>query len=155
MKVGCLVSPPGDVAITQSGVGMSTGSATLITAEIGARWIANNRIDGMVRWQQAENLRRLSLLTTYSLLGTAKTHVASPHAWLALPDPWRAEDFVNAAAAVGVSIAPTHSFVVSRRQMPHFVRLVFGAPASVEELQIACERLERLLSSRPKSSYEG
>lgn len=155
MKVGCLVSPPGDVAMTQSGVGMSTGSATLITAEIGARWIASNRIDGMVRWQQAENLRRLSLLTTFPMLGTARTNVASPHAWLALPNPWRAEDFVNAAGAVGVSIAPTHSFVVGRRQMPHFVRLVFGAADSVEALQIACERLERLLNSRPKSSYEG
>jgi DNA-binding transcriptional MocR family regulator len=155
MKVGCLVSPPGDVATTQSGVGMSTGSATLIAAEIGARWIANNRIDSMIRWQQAENLRRLSLLATFPLLGTAKTDTASPHAWLPLPDPWRAEDFVNAAAAAGISIAPTHSFVVGRRQMPHFVRLVFGGAASVEVLQIACERLERLLNSRPKSSFEG
>ena len=61
----------------------------------------------------------------------------------------------RAAAAAGISIAPTHSFVVGRRQMPHFVRLVFGSPSSVETLQIACERLERLLSSRPKSSFEG
>lgn len=154
MKVGCLVSPLNDVARTQSGVGMSTGSATLIAAEIGARWITENRLDAMIRWQQAENIRRLSLLATFPLLGMAKTDIASPHVWLPLPEQWRAEDFVEAAAADGVTIAPTHSFVVGRRPMPHAVRLCIGSPPSVEALQIACERLERLLGSQPKSSFE-
>lgn len=155
MKVGCLVSPLSEVARTQSGVGMSTGSASLIAVEIGMRWVSNNRLDAMIRWQQAENIRRLSLLATFPLLGAARTEVASPHAWLNLPEQWRAEDFINAAAALGVSIAPTHSFVVGRNVMPHAIRLVIGAPASVEALQIACERLERLLNSQPKSSFGG
>jgi DNA-binding transcriptional MocR family regulator len=154
MKVGCLVSPPNDVSRSQSGVGMSTGSATLITAEIATRWINNNQLDAMIRWQQAENIRRLSLLTTYPLLGLARTEIASPHVWLQLPEQWRAEDFVNAASADGISIAQTHSFVVGRRSMPHAVRLVIGSPASVETLQIACERLERLLNAQPKGSFE-
>lgn len=154
IKVGCLVSPLQDVAKTQSGVGMSTGSATLITAEIITRWIAGNQLDGMIRWQQAENIRRLSLLATYPLLGTARTDIASPHVWLPLPEQWRAEDFVDAAMAQGITIAPTHSFVVGRRSMPHAVRLCIGSPSSVETLQIACERLERLLSSQPKSSFQ-
>ncbi|MDQ0323281.1 DNA-binding transcriptional MocR family regulator [Pararhizobium capsulatum DSM 1112] len=154
IKVGCLVSPPADVPTTQAGVGMSTGSATLIAAEIVARWITGNQLEGMIRWQQAENIRRLSLLTTYPLLGTARTDVTSPHVWLPLPEQWRAEDFVDAAAAQHITIAPTHSFVVGRRSMPHAVRLCIGSPSSVEALQIACERLERLLNSQPKSSFE-
>lgn len=154
MKVGCLISPVSEVARTQSGVGMSTGSASLIAVELGMRWVADSRLDAMIRWQQAENIRRLSLLATFPLLGQARTHVASPHAWLALPEQWRAEDFVNAAANLGVSIAPTHSFVVGRRAMPHAVRLVIGSPSSVETLQIACERLERLLSAQPKGNFE-
>lgn len=154
MKIGCLVSPLSDVARTQSGVGMSTGSATLIAAEIGARWIVNNQLERMIRWQQAENIRRLSLLTTYPLLGAARTDIASPHIWLPLPQQWRAEDFIEAALGQGVTIAPTHSFVVGRRSLPHAVRLCIGSPPSVETLQIACERLERLLGAQPKSSFE-
>jgi DNA-binding transcriptional MocR family regulator len=154
MKIGCLVSPLSEIARTQSGVGMSTGSATLIAAEIGARWIAGNQLEGMIRWQQAENIRRLSLLTTYPLLGAARTDVASPHIWLPLPQQWRAEDFIEAALAQGITIAPTHSFVVGRRSLPHAVRLCIGSPSSVETLQIACERLERLLGAQPKSSFE-
>ncbi|MCV3767785.1 PLP-dependent aminotransferase family protein [Rhizobium sp. TRM95796] len=155
MKVGCLVSPLADVARTQSGVGMSTGSASLIAVEIGMRWVADNRLDSMIRWQQAENIRRLSLLATFPMLSAARTHVASPHVWLSLPEQWRAEDFVNAAAGLGVSIAPTHSFMVGRRTMPHAVRLVIGSPSSVETLQMACERLERLLNAQPKGNFEG
>ena len=154
MKVGCLVSPLADIARTQSGVGMSTGSATLIAVEIASRWITENRLDAMIRWQQAENIRRLSLLATFSLLGAARSDVSSPHVWLPLPEQWRAEDFVDAAAADGVAIAPTHSFVVGRRSMPHAVRLCIGSPSSVETLQIACERLERLLETQPKSSFD-
>ena len=154
MKVGCLVSPPADVARTQSGVGMSTGSATLIAVEIASRWIMENRLDAMIRWQQAENIRRLSLLATFSLLGAARSDVSSPHVWLPLPEQWRAEDFVDAALAGGIAIAPTHSFVVGRRSMPHAVRLCIGSPPSVEALQIACERLERLLGTQPKSSFD-
>ena len=96
----------------------------------------------------------LAALATFPLLGMAKTDIASPHVWLPLPEQWRAEDFVEAAAADGVTIAPTHSFVVGRRPMPHAVRLCIGSPPSVEALQIACERLERLLGSQPKSSFE-
>jgi DNA-binding transcriptional MocR family regulator len=154
IKVGCLVSPITEVAKTQSGVGMSTGSATPIAAELISRWIRGNHLDGMIRWQQAENIRRLSLLATYPLLGTARSDVASPHVWLPLPEQWRAEDFVDAAMAEGIAIAPTHSFVVGRRSMPHAVRLCIGSPPSVETLQVACGRLERLLNAQPKSSFE-
>lgn len=155
MKVGCIVSPLAEVARTQSGVGMSTGSASLIAVEIGMRWVADNRLDAMIRWQQAENIRRLSLLATFPMLGAARTDVASPHAWLSLPEQWRAEDFVNASGGLGVSIAATHSFVVGRRAMPHAVRLVIGSPPSAEALQMACERLERLLNTQPKGNFEG
>lgn len=154
IKVGCLVSPLHEVAKTQSGVGMSTGSATLIAAEIIARWIGTNRLESMIRWQQAENIKRLSLLATYPWLGTARTDIASPHVWLALPEQWRAEEFIEAARAQGIAIAPTHSFVVGRRPMPHAVRLCIGSPPSAESLQIACERLERVLQAQPKSSFQ-
>ncbi|WP_312895128.1 PLP-dependent aminotransferase family protein [Microvirga sp.] len=150
MKIGCLVSPPDKVAQTQSGVGMSTGAATLIMAELGSRWITEGRIDEMIRWQQAEMLRRVSLIATFPVLGQARAIPTSSHVWLTLPEPWRAEEFVAAAAAHGVTIAPSHSFVVGRRSVPHAVRLVIASPPSMDLLETACERLERLLNTQPR-----
>lgn len=150
MKVGCLVSPLDSVGRTQAGVGMSTGASSRLQAEIAARWIRNGHIEQMVNWQQADALRRVSLLAGYPILGRAITLPTSPHIWLPLPDPWRSEELVDAAAAHGISIAPTHSFVVGRRNIPHAVRIVIGAPATVDDLRIALDRLEGILENPPR-----
>ncbi|MAC77426.1 MAG: hypothetical protein CML66_05125 [Rhodobacteraceae bacterium] len=149
-KLGCLVSPLKDVARTQSGVGMSTGSATYLQGEIACRWIEEGLIPGMVRWQQADTLRRVSMLAAYPILGQAVTRPSSPHVWLPLPEPWRADEFVDAALAHGILIAPTHNFAVGRDEVPHAVRLVIGSPPTHEDLGTALDRLERLAASPPR-----
>lgn len=150
MKLGCIVSPAADVARTCQGVAMSTGTATPMLAEIAAHWITEGRLDGMVRWQQAENLRRVSLLEIFAQLRGARAAPGSTHAWLPLPETWRAEEFVSAAEAQGVLIAQSHSFAVRRTPVPHAVRLCIGAPESIELLRTAFARLDRLLTTQPR-----
>ena len=150
MKVGCLVSPLESVMRSQSGVGMSTGASSRLQVEIAARWIRNGYIRQMVEWQQDDALRRVALLSAYPALSNAVSLPNSPHIWLGLPDPWRSEDFVDAAAAHGIAIAPTHSFVVGRRHIPHAVRIVLGAPATLEDVDTALDRLERILQNPPR-----
>lgn len=150
MKVGCLVSPTDSVARSRQGVSMSTGAATRLQAEVAARWIQQNRIKDMVQWQRAETQKRVTLLANYTFLSDAIVRPTSPHVWLTLPEPWRGEEFVEAAAAHGVSIAPTHSFVVGRREVPHAVRLVIGGPKSLQELERGLGLLEKLLQTQPR-----
>ena len=150
MKVGCLVSPLESGMRSQSGVGMSTGASSRLQVEIAARWIRNGYIRQMEEWQQDDALRRVALLSAYPALSNAVSLPNSPHIWLGLPDPWRSEDFVDAAAAHGIAIAPTHSFVVGRRHIPHAVRIVLGAPATLEDLDTALDRLERILQNPPR-----
>ena len=150
MKVGCLVSPIGSVARSRQGVSMSTGAATRLQAEVAARWIRQDRIKDMVAWQQAETRRRVALLANYRFLNSAAIRPTSPHVWLTLPEPWRSEEFVEAAAAHRISIAPTHSFVVGRREVPHAVRLVIGGPKSIKELEHGLGLLDRLLQTQPR-----
>lgn len=150
MKVGCLVSPPESVLRCQSGVGMSTGASSRLQAEIAARWIKQGHVSRMMSWQQTDALRRVSLLSAYPTLARAASLPTSPHIWLPLPDPWRSEEFVDAAAAHGITIAPTHSFVVGRREVPHAVRIVLGAPETIDILKTGLDRLERILQNPPR-----
>lgn len=150
MKVGCLVSPPESVMRSQSGVGMSTGASSRLQAEIAARWIRGGHIRKMVAWQQDDALRRVALLSAYPMLSNAVSLPNSPHIWLGLPDPWRSEDLIDAAQAHGIAIAPTHSFVVGRRHIPHAVRIVLGSPPTLEDLDMALDRLERILQNPPR-----
>ena len=152
MKVGCLVSPIADVVRTQLGVAMSTGVATPIATELAARIILGGQIEAMVEWQRTENLRRVALFNAHSLLSGAITNPSSPHVWLTLPEPWRAEDFVEAAAGHGVLIAPSHSFVVGRQSVPHAVRLVLGAAQTFDHLEVACQKLHALIATQPRPS---
>ncbi len=153
MKVGWLIAPPGSGKQAQVGVAMSTGVASPFMVELACRMIADGKMNEMARWQQAENRHRLSILRGLPILSQARGDPTSAHVWLNLPEPWRAEDLVETAAReCGVNIAPSHTFVVGRRTVPHSVRLVIGAPESQKQLAIACERLENLISQGPHLS---
>jgi len=154
MKIGCVVSPLSAARRMQAGVAMSTGFATPIAAEIAAHWIHDGTVEAMTQWQREELQRRARIVAGFPILSTARAHPMSPHIWLTLPEPWRAEDFVDAAAAHKIAIAPTHSFAVGRRSLPHAVRLCIGSPANLGELETACERLERILMTSPRTSRD-
>jgi DNA-binding transcriptional MocR family regulator len=99
-------------------------------------------------------MRRLAVLARYPRLAAARSHPRSAHVWLTLPDRWRADEFVGSAAVHGIAIAQTHSFVVGRTSMPHAVRLCIGAAGNLGALEIACDRLERLLGTAPRIGME-
>lgn len=153
MKVGWLVGPPGLLKQSQIGVAMSTGFASPIMVELACRMVSAGLMQQMLRWQQAENRHRLSILRKMPNLCDARGDPASGHVWLNLPDPWRAEDLVEVAAReLSVNIAPSHTFVVGRKTVPHAIRLVISAPESQEQLTLACERLDRLIAEGPRPS---
>ena len=149
IKVGWLVAPPGTLERARIGLAMTTGAASPFMVEMATRWVRDGQMEEMAAWQRAENERRLAMVAARPRLSAARGHATSAHVWLDLPEPWRAEDFVEAAAAQDVAIAPSHSFVVGRRLVPHSVRLVIGAPASRDLLARACDRLEALLAAPP------
>ncbi|MGP4110617.1 aminotransferase-like domain-containing protein [Streptomyces sp. 4N509B] len=56
---------------------------------------------------------------------------ADPHAyhcWWTLPEPWRAETFVAAAARLDIAVTPAAAFTVGRGHAPNAVRLALSAP---------------------------
>jgi DNA-binding transcriptional MocR family regulator len=154
MKVGCLISPADQTSKTQAGVGASTGTSTLLTVELATAMIETGDLAAMADWQREENARRIALVGRFEHLATGRLHPASPHLWLPLPDRWRAEDFVEAAARRKVVIAPTHGFMADRGSIPHAVRLCIGAPKDLSSLEAACGRLDRLMGSVPRSSVD-
>ncbi|GAB2605977.1 PLP-dependent aminotransferase family protein [Streptomyces capparidis] len=56
---------------------------------------------------------------------------ADPHSyycWWELPEPWRAETFVAAAARRGVAVTPGAAFAVGSPRAPHAVRIGLASP---------------------------
>jgi DNA-binding transcriptional MocR family regulator len=76
------------------------------------------------------------------------------HLWLRLPDGWRAEAYVAAAARDGIAITPASAFAVTSGHAPNAVRLALGPP-NQEELVRALRTLRRLAEApRPEHRVE-
>jgi DNA-binding transcriptional MocR family regulator len=79
---------------------------------------------------------------------TIKSDARAYHAWLELPETWRAEAFVAAAAREGIAITPGSAFAVSAGHAPNAVRLALASP-SQDALAGALQTLGRLANSSP------
>jgi DNA-binding transcriptional MocR family regulator len=71
----------------------------------------------------------------------------SYHLWLTLPEHWRSQTFVAAAARRGIALTPSSAFAVGPGHAPNAIRLALAAPP-LEQLQEALQTLARLLGAR-------
>jgi DNA-binding transcriptional MocR family regulator len=67
--------------------------------------------------------------------------------WLTLPEHWRSQTFVAAAARRGIALTPSSAFAVGPGHAPNAIRLALAAPP-LEQLQEALQTLARLLGAR-------
>jgi DNA-binding transcriptional MocR family regulator len=73
------------------------------------------------------------------------------HCWWELPEPWRAETFVAAAARQGIAVTPAAAFAAGKGRAPNAVRLAISAP-SPAVLESTVDILARLARARPEDS---
>ena len=85
--------------------------------------------------------------------GELVTREGALAAWLALPEPWRAPDFIAAAAAEGVRPGSAEACVVGKTPPPDAVLLSLGPDLDHEGLRAAGAGLRRALA-RDASSVE-
>ncbi|PZG45520.1 GntR family transcriptional regulator [Spongiactinospora gelatinilytica] len=79
---------------------------------------------------------------------------ADPHAyhcWWRLPEPWRADTFVAAAARQGIAVTPGAAFAAGPGHAPNAVRLALASPA-VPTLLSALDTLAALARSAPEDA---
>ncbi|GLZ30007.1 GntR family transcriptional regulator [Lentzea sp. NBRC 105346] len=98
-------------------------------------------------------LKRQDAATRQAIAGrvldgfTVRRDVRAYHLWWELPDPWRAETFVAAAARRGIAVTPAAAFAVGSRT-PNAVRLALASPP-LELLESALTMLASLARSAP------
>jgi DNA-binding transcriptional MocR family regulator len=73
------------------------------------------------------------------------------HCWWTLPQPWRAETFVAAAARAGIAVTPAAAFAVGTGRAPNAVRLALSSPP-IETLASTMDVLAGLARALPEDS---
>jgi DNA-binding transcriptional MocR family regulator len=117
--------------------------------EAGLRLMADGTAGVIATRKREEAKERQHTAATFLAGFTVRADARAYHLWLTLPDHWRSEAFVAAAARRGVGLTPSSAFAVGHGHAPNAVRLALASP-SREQLRQALRRLANLLGSRPE-----
>jgi DNA-binding transcriptional MocR family regulator len=71
----------------------------------------------------------------------------SYHLWLTLPEHWRSQTFVAAAARRDIALTPSTTFAVAPGHAPNAVRLALAAP-TMDQLESGLRTLAAMLNAR-------
>lgn len=146
LRVGFIRTPERARNQVAAGVRGSTWMASPLTTEIASRWIMDGSADRVLEQRRHANETRRKLAEEILQGLEFEMPPGSLHAWLHLPDPWHASQFVAAAKEHGVSLSAAHAFSIGRERPPFAVRVCLGPPKTDARMVEGLTTLRRILT---------
>ncbi|WP_170185006.1 PLP-dependent aminotransferase family protein [Saccharothrix texasensis] len=132
-------------AAARSG-GWTAGRFALAAA---TEWLTDGTVDAVVERKRVVALERQRLVRDRLAGFDIGADPGSYHCWWRLPDRWRADTFVAAAARRGIAVTPAAAFAVVPGHAPNAVRLAL-ASTSTPVLTAALDVLAALAEGGPE-----
>jgi DNA-binding transcriptional MocR family regulator len=151
LRVGFVAAPPQWREALASSIWSTVVMASPVTADIGAALVNDGTAAAIMAWKRDELRARQDLARERLGRVPAPTHPVSPHVWLPLERPWKAEIFAARARARGVVVSPSSAFSIREGASPRAVRIALGVPRTRERLASALTQLARLHEEGPGS----
>jgi DNA-binding transcriptional MocR family regulator len=149
LTLGFTVPPPRLLDRVASAVRSGAWAAQGFAVDAATCWLTDGTVTAVEQAKRQDAAARQRTVRE-RLAGFAVT--ADPHAyhcWWELPDPWRADTFVAAAARRGIAVTPAAAFAVVPGHAPNAVRLALSSPTP-DSLSAALDVLASLASSTPE-----
>ncbi|MFJ9614839.1 aminotransferase-like domain-containing protein [Streptomyces noursei] len=129
LTLGFLVPPdradtPDFAAALRSGAWTPSGFAL----EAAVRWLGDGTAAAVEAEKRADAAARQRLAAERLAGQRLRTDPHSYHCWWELPEPWRADTFVAAAARHGIAVTPSGAFAAGAGHVPNAVRLALSSP---------------------------
>ena len=151
LTLGYLV-PPAATADAVAGAIRSGGwAATGFALEVATQCTADGTAERIATAKRADAAARQCLVADRLAGFTVRADPGAFHCWWELPEPWRAEMFVAAAARHGTAVTPAAAFAVGHGRAPNAVRLALSAPPP-DVLASTLDTLAKLARTRPEDS---
>ncbi len=151
LSVGLAVAPASwrdRIAATTRSGGWTASSFALAAA---VQWIEDGTAERVQRAKRIDATERQRLVAERLAAFTVHANPAAYHCWWELPEHWRPETFVVAAARHGIAVSPAAAFAVAPANTPNAVRLALGSP-SQQALAGALDVLAGLAAGHPEES---
>ena len=147
LALGFIVSPPRLRERIMAAVRSGGWTASGFAFAAGQRLMADGTVAELSRLKRIDAARRQQMAARYLAGFEIQANVKSYHLWLTLPQHWRSQTFVAAAARRDIALTPSTTFAVSPGHAPNAVRLALGAP-STEQLDLALRTLSGMLTAK-------
>jgi DNA-binding transcriptional MocR family regulator len=143
LTLGFVVSPVHLTDIVASGIRSGAWSAAGFPLFAALQLMADGTISRIVAAKRKDAAERQEIARDALAGLETKADRRAYHLWLKLPEGWRADTYVAAAAREGIAITPASAFAVTPGHVPNAVRLALGPPTQ-DELVRALRTLRRL-----------
>ncbi|MET0134280.1 MAG: PLP-dependent aminotransferase family protein [Kibdelosporangium sp.] len=149
LTVGFAVTPPDLREKVATAIRSGGWAAQHFPVQAATCWLGDGTAAKIVAAKRADALarQRIARATLNGLEGDERAY----HCWWNLPEPWRAETFVAAAARRGIAVAPAAAFAVVPGHAPNAVRLALAAPPR-PTLVTALETLAEIARHTPEDT---
>lgn len=151
LTLGFAVPPTGIVERLASALRSGGWTATGFALHAATHCIADGTAAAIQQAKRAEALARQRIVADRLAGFTVHADPTAFHCWWELPQPWRAETFVAAAARHGIAVTPAAAFAVGSGHAPSAVRLALASPPA-QTLSTALDVLARLARSQPEDT---
>lgn len=128
LTAGMLLAPEHLLGVATSAVRGGGWAAGTFALAVVTRALADGVVDELVRRRRADATHRQRLVG--ELLGgfAVAADPQSYHCWWTLPEGWRPDTFVAAAARHGIGLTPAAAFAATPHHSPRAVRLALASP---------------------------
>lgn len=150
LRIGAVSAPTAMIPKLERAMRASTWMAAPAMAEVFSRWVEDGTTRRLAR-AKADEMRRRQAIAAEALAGFEfRSHPASMHLWLALPEPWDDRGAVEALAARGLAVSSGQVFALAPGAGRNRLRVCLGNPPSAEAVREGLELLALTLAEAPR-----
>ncbi|WP_067176753.1 aminotransferase-like domain-containing protein [Microtetraspora niveoalba] len=149
LTAGFAVTPPRLAERLAAALRSGAWTAARFALDAVTRWTADGTVAAVAEAKRADAAARQRIAAVRLAGFTVRADPRAYYCWWELPERWRAETFVAAAARRGIAVTPAASFVVGTRGAPGAVRLGLASPP-VETLSYALDVLAAIARAAPE-----
>jgi len=151
LRVGWLAAPPALIERFADTLHALSVNNPRLNQEVIRQWIEDGTAAQLVERLREEAAIRNRMAAEAFAGITMRSHPASLHCYLELPEPWRPNNFTDQALGHGVRIASCTSFVPDNRpNPPPWVRISLAPSPDREQLFEGLRRLRLLVDRGPE-----
>ncbi|MEU9502989.1 PLP-dependent aminotransferase family protein [Streptomyces sp. NPDC048196] len=151
LSLGFLTAPEGLTRELAAALRSGAWSASRFALEAATGWMVDGTAAALEEAKRADAAERQGIVAERLEGFRIRADPQAYHCWWDLPEPWRADTFVAAAARRGIAVTPAGAFAVGTGHAPNAVRLALASP-SLDALAEALDVLAGLARGVPEDS---